>query len=42
MTDAEKKKEATAALDESKAAMKDGNKEECMKHMMHAHHAMGL
>ena len=42
MTDAEKKKEATAALDESKAAMKAGNKEECMKHMIHAHHAMGF
>lgn len=42
MTDAEKKKEATTALDQSKAAMKEGNTEECMKHMEHAHHAMGL
>ncbi|MEX0746164.1 MAG: hypothetical protein WD118_11230 [Phycisphaeraceae bacterium] len=42
MTDADKKKEATAALDQSKAAMKDGNKDECMKFMTEAHKAMGL
>ena len=41
MTDAAKKKEATAALDMSKAAMK-GDKAECMKHMNDAHKAMGL
>ncbi|MBM3545008.1 MAG: hypothetical protein FJX44_11000 [Alphaproteobacteria bacterium] len=42
MTDAGKQKEATAALDQSKAAMKAGNKDECMKYMMEAHKAMGL
>ncbi|MGV1015301.1 MAG: hypothetical protein ACOYB4_10055 [Methyloceanibacter sp.] len=42
MTDADKKKEANAALDQSKAAMKDGNKEECMKYMMETHKVMGL
>ena len=42
MTDAAKKKEATAALDMSKAAMKMGDKAECMKHMNDAHKAMGL
>jgi capsule polysaccharide export protein KpsE/RkpR len=42
MTDAAKKKEATAALDMSKAAMKKGDKAECMKHMNDAHKAMGL
>ncbi|HWM30592.1 MAG TPA: hypothetical protein VNO69_02665 [Methyloceanibacter sp.] len=42
MADADKQKEATAALDQSKAAMKDGNKDECMKYMMEAHKAMGL
>jgi hypothetical protein len=42
MTDAEKQKEATAALDQSKAAMKEGDKDACMKHMMDAHTAMGL
>lgn len=42
MTDEAKKKEANAALDQSKAAMKDGDKDACMKHMMDAHKAMGL
>lgn len=42
MTDEAKQKEANAALDQSKAAMKAGNKDECMKHMMDAHKAMGL
>jgi len=42
MTDAAKKKEATAAPDMSKAAMKMGDKAECMKHMNDAHKAMGL
>ena len=42
MTDAAKQKEATAALDKSKAAMKAGNKAECMKYMDQAHNAMGL
>jgi hypothetical protein len=42
MTDASKKKEATEALDKSKAAMKAGNNEECMKYMNEAHKAMGL
>lgn len=42
MTDADKQKEATAALDQSKAAMKAGNNDECMKYMMEAHKAMGL
>jgi hypothetical protein len=42
MTDAAKQKEATAALDQSKAAMKAGNTEECMKYMDEAHNAMGL
>jgi len=42
MTDAAKKKEATAALDMSKAAMKMGDKAECMKHMNDAHKAIGL
>jgi hypothetical protein len=42
MTDAAKQKEAMAALDKSKAAMKAGNKEECMKYMDEAHKAMGL
>jgi len=36
MTDAAKQKEATAALDQSKAAMKAGNKTECMKYMERA------
>ena len=39
MTDAAKKKEATSALDMSKAEMKKGNMEGCMKE---AHTAMGL
>jgi hypothetical protein len=42
MTDAAKKKEATTALDMSKAEMKKGNMEGCMKHMKEAHTAMGL
>ena len=42
MTDAAKKTEAIAALDMSKAAMKKGDKAECMKHMNDAHKAMGL
>ena len=42
MSDADKQKEATAALDQSKAAMKAGNNAECMKYMMDAHKAMGL
>lgn len=42
MSDAGKQKEANAALDQSKAAMKAGNKDECMKYMMEAHKAMGL
>jgi len=42
MTDAAKKKEAAAALDLSKAAMKKGDKAGCMKHMDEAHKAMGL
>ena len=42
MTDAAKQKEANAALDQSKAAMKAGNNAECMKYMDEAHQAMGL
>jgi hypothetical protein len=42
MTDAAKKKEATTALDMSKAEMKKGNEAGCMKHMNEAHKAMGL
>ncbi|HEX2446901.1 MAG TPA: hypothetical protein VHK26_01780 [Methyloceanibacter sp.] len=42
MTDAAKQKEAMAALDQSKAAMKAGNNAECMKYMDAAHKAMGL
>ncbi|MET0689275.1 MAG: hypothetical protein ABWY38_08770 [Methyloceanibacter sp.] len=42
MTDADKQKAANAALDQSKAAMKVGNTDECMKYMMDAHKAMGL
>ena len=42
MTDADKQKAATEALDKSKAAMKAGNNEECMKYMNEAHKAMGL
>ena len=42
MTDATKKKEATTALDMSKAAMKKGDTATCMKHMDEAHKAMGL
>jgi hypothetical protein len=42
MTDPAKQKQATAALDQSKAAMKAGNNAECMKYMNEAHKAMGL
>jgi hypothetical protein len=42
MTDATKKKEATTALDMSKAAMKKGDTAGCMKHREEAHKAMGL
>ena len=42
MTDADKKQEANEALDKSKAAMKAGDNEECMKYMDAAHKAMGL
>jgi hypothetical protein len=42
MTDAAKKKEATTALDMSKAAMKKGDTAGCMKQMEEAHKAMGM
>ena len=42
MTDATKQKEATTALDMSKATMKKGDKAGCMKHMEAAHKAMGM
>jgi hypothetical protein len=42
MTDATKQKEATTALDMSKAAMKKGDKAGCMEHMNEAHKAMGM
>jgi hypothetical protein len=42
MTDEAKQKEAMTALDQSKAAMKDGDTDECMKYMGEAHAAMGL
>ena len=42
MTDAAMQKQATAALDMSKAAMKKGDKAGCMKHMEAAHKAMGM
>ena len=42
MSDAAKKKEATTALDMSKAEMKIGKMEGCMKYMKQAHTAMGL
>jgi hypothetical protein len=42
MTDAAKQKEATAALDQSKAAMKKGDTAACMKYMGEAHTAMGM
>ena len=42
MTDAAKQKEATTALDMSKAEMKKGNMQGCMKYMKQAHTAMGL
>ena len=40
MTDRTKKKEAAAALKMSKAEMKKGNMEGCMKYMIDAHTAM--
>jgi hypothetical protein len=42
MTDPAKQKEASAALDKSKAGMKAGNNAECMKYMTEAHKAMGM
>jgi hypothetical protein len=42
MTDAAKMKEATTALDMSKAAMKKGDTAGCMQHMEEAHKAMGM
>ena len=42
MTDTAMQKQATAALDMSKAAMKKGDTGECMKHMEEAHKAMGM
>jgi hypothetical protein len=42
MTDASKQKEATAALDKSKAAMEKDDNANCMKYMEEAHKAMGL
>jgi hypothetical protein len=42
MTDAAEQKEATAALDQSKAAMKKGDTAACMKYMGEAHTAMGM
>ena len=42
MTDTAMQKQATAALDMSKAAMKKGDTPECMKHMEEAHKAMGM
>lgn len=42
MTDEAKKKDAMAALDQSKAAMKAGDNAGCMKAMDEAHKAMGL
>ena len=42
MTDEAKKKEAMAALDQSKAAMKAGDNAGCMKAMDEAHKAMGM
>jgi hypothetical protein len=42
MTDAAKQKEATTALGMSKAEMKKGDMDGCMKYMKQAHTAMGL
>jgi hypothetical protein len=42
MTDAAKRKEATTALDKSKAAMQKGDTAGCMKYMTEAHKAMGM
>jgi len=42
MTDAGKQKEASAALDASKAAMKAGDNAGCLKNMEAAHAAMGM
>ena len=42
MTDPTKQKEATAALDQSKAVLEKGDKAGCMKYMAQAHQAMGM
>lgn len=42
MSDAAKQKEANAALDKSKAAMKADDTAECMKYMNETHEIMGL
>lgn len=42
MTDTAKQKEATTALDQSKAAMEKGDTAGCMKYMTEAHKAMGI
>ena len=42
MTDPAKQKEAKAALDQGKAAIKAGDDAACMKHMDAAHKAMGM
>jgi len=42
MTDTAMQKQATAALDMSKAAMKKADTAGCMKHMEEAHKAMGM
>ena len=42
MDDADQKAKANAALDKSKAAMRQGDNAECMKYMNEAHAAMGL
>jgi len=42
MTDAAKQKEAMTHLDMSKAEMKKGDMDACMKHMNEAHQAMGM
>jgi hypothetical protein len=42
MSDAAKQKEATAALDASKAAMKAGDNGGCLMQITHAHAALAL
>jgi hypothetical protein len=42
MTDATQQKEATTALDQSKAAMEKGDNAGCTKYMAQAHQAMGM